>query len=58
MEPKNGIKFSDYDMLIISDGNEELLVSIEEGSDKIIIKNGITVQLRPKDASKKIEEYK
>lgn len=58
MEPKNGIRFSDYDMLLIEDDNEGVLVSIEDGSDKIIIKNGITVHLRPKDPSKETEEYK
>lgn len=58
MEPENGIRFSDYDMLIIAGEDEEVLVSFEEGSDKIIIKNGLTVHLRPKDPSKEIEEYK
>lgn len=58
MEPKNGFKFSDYDILTITSNDNELLVSIEEGSDKIIIKNGIKVYLRPKDQSKETEEYK
>lgn len=58
MEPKNGFKFSDYDMFTITSNDDELLVSIEEGSDKIIVKNGITVYLRPKDQSKETEEYK
>ena len=58
MEPNNGFKLSDYDMLTITSNDDELLVSIEEGSDKIIVKNGITVHLRPKDQSKEMEEYK
>lgn len=58
MEPKNGFKFSDYDMLTITSDDDELLVSIEEGSDKVIVKNSLTVHLRPKDQSKEIEEYK
>lgn len=58
MESKNGFKFSDYDMLTITSNDDELLVSIEDGSDKIIVKNGITVYLRPKDQSKETEEYK
>lgn len=58
METKNGFKFSDYDMLTIVSNDDELLVSIEEGSDKIIVKNDVKVYLRPKDPSKETEEYK
>lgn len=58
MEPKNGFKFSDYDMLTITSVDDEVLVNIEEGSDEVIVKNGVVVYLRPKDPNKDTEEYR
>lgn len=59
MQPKNNrIDLSDYDMIIVSDDNDELLVSIDTTADKqIIVKNGVKVVLRPKDTSLNLEEY-